>query len=109
MNEHVTIIGTGRADRAIFAGPSVNLMAGLLRNQSKEHVMETLGISANTWLKIKRGEPIRASTALILGRRLERLISQQKPIAAGGCSSASAVKASAIANSSRATSLCEAR
>jgi len=30
-----------------------------LRNQSKDCVMETLGISSNTWTKIKRGKPVR--------------------------------------------------
>jgi hypothetical protein len=38
---------------------AVDRLRGQLRNQSKECVMDTLGISANTWTKLKRGEPVR--------------------------------------------------
>ncbi|WP_454883180.1 hypothetical protein [Sphingomonas oryzagri] len=48
-------------------------MRARLPAQTKECVMETFGISANTWVKIKRGEPIRRSTADQLVKRLERL------------------------------------
>jgi hypothetical protein len=56
--------------RVTFSHAEVCRMADLLPNQSKESVMEALGVSSNTWLKIKRGEPIRTSTARMLKRRL---------------------------------------
>ncbi len=46
-------------------------MRSQLRSQSKECVMETLGISSNTWLKIKRGMPIRRSIAERLIERFD--------------------------------------
>lgn len=47
----------------------VQSMREALPCQSKEIVMETLGISYNTWLKLKRGESIRSSVAERLMRR----------------------------------------
>lgn len=44
-------------DRAL-----VEHMRARLPAQTKECVMATYGISANTWVKIKRGEPIHRAT-----------------------------------------------
>jgi hypothetical protein len=52
-------------DEAIVA-----TLAARLPAQSKEMVQEHLGISANTWLKIKKGQPIRRSTAEMLVQRI---------------------------------------
>jgi DNA-binding FadR family transcriptional regulator len=52
-------------DEAIVAALAARLPA-----QSKEMVQEHLGISANTWLKIRKGQPIRRSTAETLVRRI---------------------------------------
>lgn len=41
-----------------------------LRAQTKECVMETLGISANTWMKMRQGMPVRRSLAERLLRRV---------------------------------------
>jgi hypothetical protein len=42
------------------ADPNViSLLRASLQCQSKECVMETLGISSNTWTKLKRGQPVR--------------------------------------------------
>lgn len=51
------------AEGAVFEAEIVAIMRDLLASQSKEGVMDALGISAATWLKIKRGQPIRRSTA----------------------------------------------
>lgn len=40
----------------------VQKMRDMLPCQSKEVVMDILGISSNTWTKIKHGKPIRLST-----------------------------------------------
>jgi hypothetical protein len=48
----------------------VATLASRLPAQSKEMVQEHLGISANTWLKIKKGQPIRRSTAEMLVQRV---------------------------------------
>ena len=42
-----------------------------LRAQTAECVMDTFGISVNTWVKIKRGEPIRRSVGHRLVARLK--------------------------------------
>ena len=53
--------------------PLVKRMHSELRAQTPECVMTTFGISMNTWVKIRNGEPIRQS----VGRRLaERLCSR---------------------------------
>lgn len=72
-SERVILIEAESGRYATFADTCIRQMADLLPNQSKDSVAGTLGISANTWLKIKRGIPIRASTAIHLARRLESL------------------------------------
>jgi hypothetical protein len=41
----------------------IDRMRARLPSQSKEAVIGELGISSNTWTKLKRGEPIRRSIA----------------------------------------------
>jgi len=65
----LTLIKTDVGSAAIVDPGIVDQMKGSLPSQSKDMVMETLGISSNTWLKVKRGEPIRRSTAEQLVRR----------------------------------------
>lgn len=67
-----SLVDGSRHANAVLASELVKLMRDALPSQSKESVMETFGISSNTWLKIKRGEPIRQSTAECLVRRLGR-------------------------------------
>ncbi len=59
---------TGASFR-IIPSEAVDQMKRLLPSQSKDSVMDVLGISSNTWLKVKKAEPIRASVA-------ERLLSR---------------------------------
>lgn len=67
----LVIVSEGRRyEAAVLPSRAVASMRQRLRSQSKECVMDTLGISANTWLKIKKGEPIRQSTAEQLMRRI---------------------------------------
>jgi hypothetical protein len=61
-----------RFEGAVLASDLIEFMRGELPSQSKESVMDTFGISAATWVKIKRGEPIRRSTADHLVKRLTR-------------------------------------
>ena len=47
----------------------VQRLGARLCSRKPEHIMEQLGISLNTWLKLLAGEPIRASVAdRLLGR-----------------------------------------
>jgi len=55
-----------RTDVMRLEAAVVQIMRDRLACQSKECVMDTIGISSNTWQKIKRGEPIRRS----IGERL---------------------------------------
>ncbi|CCW19273.1 hypothetical protein EBBID32_36390 [Sphingobium indicum BiD32] len=48
-------------------------LAARLESQKPDYLMETLGISVNTWVKIRRGQPIRASVATRLLRRIGQL------------------------------------
>lgn len=48
----------------------VEKLRGQLRAQTSECVMETFGISANTWVKMRKGMPIRKSVAERLLRRI---------------------------------------
>lgn len=59
-----------KGDVAVFSEAAIQSLRSLLPAQSKEAVMDVLGISANTWVKIKRGDPIRASTAKWLVMRV---------------------------------------
>jgi hypothetical protein len=63
---------SNRIPTAVFDHRLVKNMSDVVPAHSKECVMEAFGISANTWVKIKRGEPIRLSTAEHLLSRLER-------------------------------------
>lgn len=74
-NDHqiLRVVTGDRGDVAVFERPAIDSMARMLPAQSKEIVMEVLGISANTWLKIKRQQPIRASIATRLAERLSEL------------------------------------
>lgn len=47
----------------------IQRLSARLCSRKPEHIMEQLGISLNTWLKLLAGEPIRASVA---DRLLER-------------------------------------
>lgn len=49
---------------------TVARLASQLSCQSKECVMDTLGISSNTWTKMKRGEPVRR---ILVERAIERV------------------------------------
>jgi hypothetical protein len=60
-----------RTDVMRFDAAVVQIMRDRLACQSKECVMDTLGISSNTWQKIKRGEPIRRSIGERLLLRIE--------------------------------------
>jgi len=55
--------GDGQYTSAVVDARLVEALRAKLRCQSKDCVQETLGISSNTWVKMKRGEPIRRSTA----------------------------------------------
>jgi hypothetical protein len=48
----------------------VEKMSSRLRAQTAECVMDTLGISVNTWLKMRKGMPIRKSVAERLLQRV---------------------------------------
>ena len=72
-SETILVRRGDRGDLATFEPAAVERMAALLPAQSKEVVSDVLGISSNTWLKIKRGEPIRASTAFGLADRLVQM------------------------------------
>ncbi|PSO09688.1 hypothetical protein C7E20_21290 [Sphingobium sp. AEW4] len=50
--------------------PIVQRLGKRLCSRKPDHIMEQLGISLNTWLKLLAGEPIRASVA---DRLLDRL------------------------------------
>src|SRR5690606_32813576 len=45
-----------------------------LRTQTRASLMQTWGISANTWAKLKAGEPVRTSLA---ERLIERIIARE--------------------------------
>ena len=66
----ITLFAGKRGQLATFTPSVINRIALMLPAQSKETVADILGISSNTWLKIKCGEPIRASTAYSLANRL---------------------------------------
>ena len=51
----------------------VERMREMLSRRSDQGVMDVFGISANTWLKLRRGEPIRRSLAERLRERLARI------------------------------------
>lgn len=56
--------------RAILSQDAVELLRGRLSNESKEAVSDALGISSNTWIKVKRGMPVTASLARRLVERI---------------------------------------
>jgi DNA-directed RNA polymerase subunit H (RpoH/RPB5) len=56
--------------RIVIDQALVDELSRVLHSHTKDCVMNTLGISSDTWIKIKRGDPIRRSTA---ARLLERL------------------------------------
>jgi hypothetical protein len=71
--EPMVVITSGqRFQAAIIDAGLVEFMKKNLPSQSKECIMDNLGISANTWQKIKHGKPIRRSTAEVLLARLSR-------------------------------------
>ncbi len=66
-----SVIHSGsRFPSAIFDHAIIDSLIDILPKQSKDSVMVTFGISTNTWVKIKRGEPIRLSTAEQIVKRL---------------------------------------
>lgn len=57
--------------RLSYVNPKlVEKLRGQLRAQTSECVMDTFGISANTWAKMRKGLPIRRSVAERLLRRV---------------------------------------
>lgn len=57
--------------RLSYVNPSfIEKMNARLRAQTAECVMATFGISVNTWLKMRKGMPIRKSVAERLVRRM---------------------------------------
>ncbi|MBA2935530.1 hypothetical protein HZF05_15695 [Sphingomonas sp. CGMCC 1.13654] len=56
------MIPTKRDDVLVIPPTVILAMREMLPRQSKDCVMEVLGVSSNTWTKIKRGEAIRRST-----------------------------------------------
>ncbi|ODU21248.1 MAG: hypothetical protein ABS87_07385 [Sphingomonas sp. SCN 67-18] len=50
---------------------TVEKLGGKLRAQTAECVMNTFGISVNTWVKMRKGMPIRKSVAERLLKRFE--------------------------------------
>lgn len=57
--------------RLSYVNPTiVEKMSSRLRAQTAECVMDTLGISVNTWLKMRKGMPIRKSVAERLLQRV---------------------------------------
>lgn len=63
MHEPVRIDRTPPQGMVFIAPDIVANMGTLLENLKPDHVMDRLGISLNTWHKIKSGEPVRASLA----------------------------------------------
>jgi hypothetical protein len=61
---------TGRSGLSYIDPDLVERMRNRLRAQTAECVMETFGISVNTWVKMRDGQPIRTSVA---ERFLQRL------------------------------------
>ena len=57
--------------RLSYVNPKVvEQLGGQLRAQTAECVMDTFGISVNTWVKMRRGMPIRKSVAERLLQRV---------------------------------------
>jgi hypothetical protein len=57
--------------RLSYVDPAfVEKLAGRLRAQTPECVMDTFGISVNTWVKMRKGLPIRKSVAERLVQRI---------------------------------------
>ncbi|WP_051519851.1 hypothetical protein [Sphingobium sp. Ant17] len=72
----MTLLPPGTVSRrhmAILDGAIVARMSALLPAQTERCVMQTFGISVNTWVKVKQGQPIRPSVA---NRLIERLQSK---------------------------------
>ena len=66
----------GRASTSTMVcvdGISIESMTRALPAQTDASLMETFGISLNTWNKLKKGEPIRKSVAVRLIERLDRI------------------------------------
>lgn|GEM_PF-3277882 len=59
-----------RLARARLDHEAIEQMTRALRVQTDDCVMETFGISVNTWFKLKKGEAVRAS---VVERLMERL------------------------------------
>lgn len=57
-------------EKVFFDQKNVDVMSAMLNTQTKECVMSTLGITWDTWIKIKRGGGIRPTTAQRLLKRL---------------------------------------
>lgn len=67
----------GRRNMALVDTEVASRMAATLPVQTAGTVMETFGISMNTWVKIRKGQPIRASVAdrlLVRLRSMEGLL-----------------------------------
>jgi hypothetical protein len=49
------------APAGLLSDETIRWMRARLPNQSKDALMDTFGISAATWVKLKAGQPVRAS------------------------------------------------
>ncbi len=61
-----------RPKMARLAPSIVNRMEACVRTQKPDEVMARFGISTNSWVKIRSGEPVRESLATRLVERLVR-------------------------------------
>jgi len=71
-----TLSYAGRASTSTMVrvdGVSIERMTRALSAQTDAGLMQTFGISLNTWNKLKKGEPIRQSVATRLIERLDRM------------------------------------
>lgn len=64
------IIHTDNPRLSYISPTCVEKLNGRLRAQTAQCVMETFGISVNTWLKMRKGMPIRKSVAERLLQRV---------------------------------------
>ena len=71
--QNQAISAASRFSYDIIPKSLVGAMRAALPSSEKEVIMETFGISSNTWAKVRNGAPIRQSTAERLIGRLMHL------------------------------------
>ncbi|ALJ12339.1 MULTISPECIES: hypothetical protein [Sphingomonadales] len=71
MQERQEYSAAGGIARAKLASGTIDEMARRLRAHTRDCVTETYGISLNTWQKLRKGEPVRASVVERLAERLQ--------------------------------------